>query len=73
MKKEYLEANAFDIKEERDVDEEEAKREREKELARKGKKKTNKLLYNHERNTLYDTDSDENPYVDSVCRHSLGG
>lgn len=72
MKKEYLEANTFDLKEEGDVDEEEARIKKEVEKARKGKKKTNKLLFNHERNTLYDTDSDENPYVDSVCRHDLG-
>lgn len=67
MKREYLEANFFDTKNEKEWEEEQREEEKLKELSKKGGRKVKKYLKNVEKNHTYDTDdSDANPYL-SVC------
>ena len=77
IKRDQLQANIFDLKEEKEYEkaeaEEKAQREEEKRLG-KGVKKA---LKRREKNYIYDSDSDANPYTDEVSlttsrsRHTL--
>lgn len=69
VKRDRVQANVFDVKEQKDWDAEEAaKKEREK-LEKKKQKKTKKALLKREKNYIYDDDSDENPYASEVNPH----
>ena len=59
IKKDQLNANIFDMKDEGSYDEEEQEAAREKELRKEFGKATNKLLIKQENNRLYASDSDE--------------
>ncbi|KAF3908714.1 hypothetical protein ABW20_dc0101025 [Dactylellina cionopaga] len=65
MQREQLSANIFDIRDEKDYE----KEEKEKRALEKAKKahgrKVKKYLKQREKNLIYETDSDENPYASS--------
>ncbi|KAI4213181.1 MAG: hypothetical protein LQ351_004127 [Letrouitia transgressa] len=61
IKRDQLKANFFDNKDEKDADEEEKIKEEEKEAEKKFGKGYKKSLMRHEKNYIYDSDSD-NPY-----------
>lgn len=65
IKKEQQEANVFDIKEEKDYDEEEAEQKRKEAEQRKQYRKTQRALLNHEKKDQYKEDSESNPYGSS--------
>ncbi|EWC44209.1 hypothetical protein DRE_06954 [Drechslerella stenobrocha 248] len=65
MQREQLSANIFDIRNEKDYEREE-KEKRALEKSRKAHgRKVKKYLKQREKNLIYDTDSDENPYASS--------
>ncbi|KAK6543279.1 hypothetical protein TWF694_000037 [Orbilia ellipsospora] len=65
MQREQLSANIFDIRDEKDYDREE-KEKRALENSRKAHgRKVKKYLKQREKNLIYETDSDENPYASS--------
>lgn len=60
-----MSANLFGLRDEHEVDEEEKERRRQEKLKRK-QKKVKKYLINHERNHNYESDSDDDPYAETV-------
>jgi transcription initiation factor TFIIF subunit alpha len=61
-----LSANFFDARDERDYEKEERERKKLDEVRRKHGKKVRKALMAREGNHTYETDSDDNPYGESV-------
>lgn len=68
IKQDQLKANIFNLKEEKDYDEEELKEKREKEARRVLGKKVRKALQKREKNFDYSSGSDVNPYSDEEVR-----
>lgn len=66
IKKEQQEANIFEIKEDKDYDQEEEEERRKAEIEKKQSKKTQRALMKRERNFVYEEDSEGNPYTSSV-------
>ena len=66
IKKDQLQANVFGIKEEKDYDKQEELEKKEKEAQRVLGKKVKKALKKREKNYIYDSDSDENPYTSAT-------
>lgn len=66
IKRDQLQANIFDLKEEQEYDKEENEEKKEEELAKKLGKGVRKALRDREKNLIYDDDSDRNPYTDEV-------
>ncbi|PWY96796.1 transcription initiation factor IIF, alpha subunit [Aspergillus sclerotioniger CBS 115572] len=64
IKKDQLKANVFDLKMEKDYEEEEIREKREKEARRVLGKKVRKALQKREKNFDYSSGSDANPYSD---------
>ena len=64
IKKDQLKANVFDLKNEKDYEEEEIREKREKEARRVLGKKVRKALQKREKNFDYSSGSDVNPYSD---------
>lgn len=63
IKKEQLGANLFDLKGEKEWEQEEKEKKRRAQLEKKTGKKVIKYLRGHEKNLTYESDSDENPYA----------
>ncbi|OKL63338.1 hypothetical protein UA08_02117 [Talaromyces atroroseus] len=64
IKQDQLKANIFNLKEEKDYDEEELKEKREREARKEFGKKVRKALQKREKNYDYSSGSDVNPYSD---------
>lgn len=64
IKEDQLKANVFDLKEEKDYEEEELREKKEREARRVLGKKVRKALKRRERNFDYSSGSDVNPYTD---------
>ncbi|KAL6718229.1 transcription factor IIF subunit tfg1 [Lecanora helva] len=62
IKKDQLQANVFDIKEEKEYEQQEKLEKKEKEMAKKFGKRTKKALMKREKNYIYDSDTTDNPY-----------
>lgn len=69
IKEDQLKANVFDLKEEKDYEEEELKEKREKEARRILGKRVRKALQRREKNYDYSSESDFNPYSDEEVRN----
>ena len=67
IKKDQLQANVFDMKEEKEYEKQEKLEKKEKELTKKFGKRTKKGLIKHEKNYVYDSDTSSNPYSSEVC------
>lgn len=68
IKQDQLKANVFDLKDEKEYEEEELKEKREKEARRVLGKGVRKALQKREKNFDYSSGSDANPYTDEeVC------
>lgn len=68
IKQDQLKANVFDLKDEKEYENEEVKEKKEKEAQRVLGKKVRKALQKREKNYDYSSGSDVNPYSDEVCR-----
>jgi transcription initiation factor TFIIF subunit alpha len=66
IKKEQLNANIFDLADEKDVDEEEERAQKLAQLQRQLEKGTRKVLVRHEKDHLYDDSDEGNPYTSEV-------
>ncbi|KAI9805229.1 MAG: hypothetical protein M1826_004780 [Phylliscum demangeonii] len=64
IKRDQLKANVFNLKEEKEYDQESEEEKKEDDLARRLGKGVRKALKKREKNYLYETDSDHNPYSD---------
>ncbi len=67
IKRDHLQANFFDQKEEKQYEKAEEEEKKEKDLEKDLGKGVKKALKKREKNYIYDTDS-ENPYTEEVCR-----
>ncbi|EPS36517.1 hypothetical protein H072_9955 [Dactylellina haptotyla CBS 200.50] len=65
MQREQLSANIFDIRDEKDYDREEKEKRALEESRKAHGRKVKKYLKQREKNLIYETDSDENPYASS--------
>lgn len=70
IKRDQLQANVFDLKDEKEYDKAEDEEKRETELEKKLGKSVRKALMKREKNYIYDDDTDENPYSDEVIADS---
>lgn len=68
IKEDRLKANVFNLKEEKDYEEEEIREKREREARKVQGKKVRKALKKRERNFDYSSGSDVNPYTDEEVR-----
>ena len=66
IKRDQLQANFFDLKEEKQYELEDAEEKKQAELMKKLGKGVKKALIDREKNYIYDSDSDANPYSDEV-------
>ena len=66
IKRDQLQANIFDLKEEKEYDKQAQIEKEEKEQEKTVGKRVKKALMKREKNYIYDTDSDENPYSEPV-------
>ena len=66
IKRDQLQANIFDLKEETEYDKQAQIEKEEKEQEKTGGKRVRKALMKREKNYIYDSDSDENPYSEAV-------
>lgn len=71
IKQDQLKANVFNLKEEKDYDEEELREKKEKEARKVIGKKVRKALQRREKNFDYSSGSDVNPYSDEEVRSSV--
>ncbi|KAI9681521.1 MAG: hypothetical protein M1817_002805 [Caeruleum heppii] len=62
IKKDQLQANIFGLREEKEYEQEDAEEKKETELSKKLGKGVKKALKKREKNFIYESDSDENPY-----------
>lgn len=67
IKRDQLQANVFDLKEEKEYEKAEAEERAQREKERRLGKGVKKALKRREKNYIYDSDSDANPYSDEVC------
>lgn len=67
IKRDQLQANIFDLKEEKEYDKAEQEEKKEKDAEKKLGKGVKKALMKREKNYIYDTDSADNPYTEEVC------
>jgi len=67
IKKDQLQANVFDTKEEKEYEKQEKLEKKDKEMTKKFGKRTKKALMKREKNYIYDSDSSGNPYSSEVC------
>ena len=65
VKKEQLEANVFEVKEQKDWDAEEEQQKRKDEEEEKHKRRTQRALMRREKNFAYESEDQENPYTSS--------
>lgn len=63
IKKDQLQANVFDLKEEKEYEKQELLEKKEKEAQKKLGKSVKKALKRREKNYIYDSDSSDNPYT----------
>lgn len=68
IKQDQLKANVFDLKDEKDYEQEELREKKEKEARRVLGKKVRKALQKREKNYDYSSGSDVNPYSDDEVR-----
>ena len=68
IKKDQLQANIFDLKEEKEYEKQELLEKKEKEAQKKLGKSVKKALKRREKNYVYDSDSSANPYTSQVKR-----
>lgn len=66
IKRDQLQANVFDLKEEKEYDKQENMEKKEKEVEKKLGKGVKKALKRREKNYVYDSDSTDNPYSSGV-------
>ena len=66
IKRDQLQANVFDLKEEKEYEKQELLEKKEKEAERKLGKGVKKALKKREKNYIYDSDSTDNPYSSEV-------
>lgn len=66
IKRDQLQANIFDLKDEKEYELAELAEKREKQAEKKLGKGVKKAIKRHEKNFVYDSDSDKNPYLDEV-------
>ena len=66
IKKDQLQANVFDLKEEKEYEKQELLEKKEKEVQKKLGKSVKKALKRREKNYVYDSDSSDNPYTSQV-------
>ena len=66
IKKDQLQANIFDLKEEKEYEKQERLEKKEKEAEKKLGKHVKKALMKREKNYIYDSDSTDNPYSSEV-------
>ncbi len=66
IEKDQLQANVFDLKEEKEYEKQEKLENKEKELEKRFGKRTKKTLIKREKNYIYDSDSTDNPYTSEV-------
>ena len=66
MRREQLSANVFDIRDEKEYEEEEREKKKLEEARKAHGKKVKKALKSHERNFAYEDSDDENPYLSEV-------
>lgn len=66
IKKDQLQANVFDLKEEKEYEKQELLEKKEKEAQKKLGKSVKKALKRREKNYVYDSDSSNNPYTSQV-------
>ena len=72
IKREQLEANIFDMRDEQDYDREEKEQQRVKRMLKETGRKVKKTIVKREKNYMYDGDSDPDPYSSLVrCNHFL--
>lgn len=69
IKKDQLQANVFDLKEEKEYEKQEKLESKEKELKKKFGKRTKKALMKREKNYIYDSDTSDNPYTSAEEVH----
>lgn len=67
IKRDQLQANIFDLKEEKEYDKAEQEEKKEKDAEKKLGKGVKKALMKREKNYIYDSDSADNPYSEEVC------
>lgn len=67
IKRDQLQANIFDLKEEKEYDKAEQEEKKEKDAEKKLGKGVKKALMKREKNYIYDSDSADNPYTEEVC------
>ena len=65
IKRDQLQANVFDLKEEKEYEKQEQLERKEKDAEKKLGKRVKKALMKREKNYIYDTDSTDNPYSES--------
>ena len=66
IKRDQLQANVFDLKEEKEYEKAELREKKEKEAERLLGKQVKKALMKREKNYIYDSDSADNPYSETV-------
>lgn len=66
IKRDQLQANIFDLKEEKEYDKAEQEEKKEKDAEKRLGKGVKKALMKREKNYIYDSDSADNPYTDQV-------
>jgi transcription initiation factor TFIIF subunit alpha len=71
IKQDQLKANVFDLKDEKEYDQEELREKKEKEARRVLGKKVRKALQKREKNFDYSSGSDANPYTDDEVFHNV--
>ncbi len=71
IKRDQLQANIFDLKDEKEYEKAESREKKEKEAEKLLGKQVKKALMKREKNYIYDTDSADNPYSDKVEAHHL--
>lgn len=69
IKRDQLQANVFDLKEEKEYENAEAEEKKQREKQKLLGKGVKKALKRREKNYIYDSDSDANPYSEEVCPH----
>ena len=72
IKKDQLQANVFELKEEKEYEKQDKLEKIEKELTKKFGKRTKKALMKREKNYIYDSDSSGNPYSSEVWCTTTG-
>lgn len=72
IKRDQLQANIFDLKEEKEYEKAEQEEKKEKDAEKRLGKGVKKALMKREKNYIYDSDSADNPYSEEVFRLGVG-